>query len=72
MTHKSAASETATFISAAQLRDRFGGVSDMWIVRRLAADPDFPRPVYIGTRRFWQVQSLVAWEHEQIRKALRR
>jgi len=33
----------AEFLSAAQVKARYGGVSDMWIVRKLA-DYDFPKP----------------------------
>jgi len=51
-----------TYIAIRQLRDRYGGVSHMWIKRRMAADPGFPRPFYFGTRRFWSLAELEAWE----------
>jgi hypothetical protein len=51
-----------TLIPAAQVRARYGDVSHMWLVRRLNDDPEFPRPVYISTRRFWRRGALVAWE----------
>jgi predicted DNA-binding transcriptional regulator AlpA len=51
------------FLSAAQVRERYG-VSFMWIERRLADHPDFPRPLYIGRRRFWKLASLEAWERK--------
>jgi hypothetical protein len=44
-----------TLIPAKQLRARYGDVSHMWIERKLANDPTFPRPVYISTRRYWRV-----------------
>jgi predicted DNA-binding transcriptional regulator AlpA len=44
------------------VRKSFGGVSSMWIYRRLADDPTFPKPLYISKRRFWKRSELVAWE----------
>jgi predicted DNA-binding transcriptional regulator AlpA len=49
-------------IPAGQVRERFGGVSVMWIHRRLHDDSGFPRPLYIGRLRFWRLSELVAWE----------
>jgi hypothetical protein len=46
----------------ADLRKRYGGVSAMWIERRLSGDPTFPKPIYIARRRFWRLAQLVAWE----------
>jgi hypothetical protein len=37
----------AEFLSAAQVKARYGGVSDMWIVRKLA-DHEFPAPQTFG------------------------
>jgi hypothetical protein len=51
-----------TLIRAADVRKRYGGVSHMWIERRLADDPNFPKPLYISKRRFWRLGDLVAWE----------
>ncbi len=36
----------------------FGGVSRMWIYRRLADDPAFPKPVWIGGEAFFLVEAL--------------
>ena len=49
-------------ISAAAVRELCGGVSDMTLWRWLA-DPelDFPKPVYIGKRRYWRCADLIAW-----------
>jgi len=56
------ASDKPTYWSAGQVRLHFGGVSSMWIVRRLA-DANFPKPVHLGTsRRYWRVADVVAWE----------
>ncbi|GMO36590.1 hypothetical protein BwSF12_47210 [Bradyrhizobium ottawaense] len=49
-------------IPSSQLRARYGGVSRMWVQRRLKDDPAFPRPLYIANRRFWRLGELTAWE----------
>ncbi|WP_441229453.1 hypothetical protein AB7828_03860 [Tardiphaga sp. 215_C5_N2_1] len=59
-------SDDATLIPTARLRARFGGVSHMWVERRLKDDPTFPKPIYITNRRFWRVSDLVVWERGQI------
>lgn len=40
-------------IGAADVRRLFGGVSDMWVWRRLA-DGFLPQPVVIARRRYWR------------------
>lgn len=52
-------------IQAAAVRDLCGGVSDMWLWRRLDSDPSFPRPVYISKRRFWREADIVDWLESQ-------
>lgn len=49
-------------ITARTVCDLCGGVSDMTLHRWLK-DPekDFPRPVYIGNRRYWREADVVAW-----------
>lgn len=39
-----------------------GGVSDMTL-HRWMKDPEkqFPRPIYIGKRRYWREAEIVAW-----------
>ncbi len=49
-------------ISASDVRRRYGGVSQMWLHRRLLDGSGFPGPVYIGAMRFWRLSELVAWE----------
>ena len=52
----------AEFLSASQVKIRYGNVSDMWIVRKLA-DHDFPKPQTFGTpTRYWRVAELNAWD----------
>lgn len=50
-------------LTTRQLRDRYGGVSDMWVHRRLndAEDP-LPQPIFIAGRRFWRLTDIEAWE----------
>lgn len=47
-------------IAAHEVRHLCGDVSDMWLHRRLA-DSDFPKPIYIGRRRFWREADVIAW-----------
>jgi hypothetical protein len=51
----------AVYLDAPQLLARFGG-SHMWLVRLLARDPTFPRP--IGRLRFFKIDDLIAWERK--------
>jgi predicted DNA-binding transcriptional regulator AlpA len=57
-------------IPASAVRDICGGVSDMWIWRRLH-DPDagFPKPTVIARRRFWREAELAAWLDAQADKS---
>jgi hypothetical protein len=50
-----------TLYSSVRLRRFFGGVSHMWVRRRLAADPDFPKPHYVGSIPFWRLGDVRAW-----------
>jgi predicted DNA-binding transcriptional regulator AlpA len=56
------------FLTSRQLRQRYGGVSYMWIERRLADDPEFPKPVYLGARRFWPLTAVELWERTRAAK----
>jgi predicted DNA-binding transcriptional regulator AlpA len=40
----------------------FGGVSKMWVERKLEDETSgFPKPIYISGRRFWRVAEVLAW-----------
>jgi len=52
------------YLSAAQVRRRYGGVSDMSIWRWLR-DEGFPQPLRISGRRFWLETDLAEWEQKQ-------
>jgi hypothetical protein len=45
----------AKWMTALQLRARYGGKSHMWIVRKLKNDPDFPRPSYDGRMQIFNI-----------------
>lgn len=49
-------------IQAAQVREMCGGISDMTLWRWLDdAELNFPRPIYIGRRRYWREAEIIAW-----------
>lgn len=54
------------YLNSAQVRARYGGVSTMWITRRLQ-DDGFPDPAYFGAQRFWRERDLITWEKHQIK-----
>jgi predicted DNA-binding transcriptional regulator AlpA len=49
-------------ISAATVRQLCGGISDMALWRRLnRPDLNFPRPRYVGKRRYWVEHEVIDW-----------
>jgi predicted DNA-binding transcriptional regulator AlpA len=50
------------FLTAMQVRQRYGNASDMWLWRRLRDDSEFPRPIEIRKRRYWKLSELIMWE----------
>jgi predicted DNA-binding transcriptional regulator AlpA len=50
------------YSTAKQVRERYGGRSDMWIYRRLAEDPNFPRPFTIKKLRLFDDDELDAYD----------
>jgi hypothetical protein len=50
------------FLTAPQVRKRFGGRSDMWLWRMLREEPSFPRPLMIRGHRYWRISDLVDFE----------
>jgi predicted DNA-binding transcriptional regulator AlpA len=57
------------FLTAVQVRQRYGNASDMWLWRRLRDDSNFPRPIEISRRRYWKLSELIAWERACARTA---
>ncbi|QFT62070.1 AlpA family transcriptional regulator [Roseivivax sp. THAF30] len=49
-------------VPVARVRELCGGVSEMTLHRWLN-DPamDFPRPIYLGQRRYWREADVIAW-----------
>jgi predicted DNA-binding transcriptional regulator AlpA len=45
-------------LTAPQVLERYGNVSEMWLWRRIKLDPSFPRPIVIHGRRFFDEQEL--------------
>lgn len=49
-------------LPAKEVMSRLGGVSQMTIWRYLKDDElDFPKPIYIKTRRYWCEEDLAKW-----------
>jgi predicted DNA-binding transcriptional regulator AlpA len=60
----------AAYMSASQVKARFGGVNDMWILRK-TRDAGFPAPRTFGsTTRYWTVADVIAWEAAMLAKAI--
>ena len=58
-------------ITAAQVRELNGGISDMTLWRWMHRDDlKFPRPVYIGRRRYWKEAEIIAWLESQSQTAV--
>jgi predicted DNA-binding transcriptional regulator AlpA len=57
-----------TFLTAAQVCQRYGSISDVTLWRWLHnPDVDFPQPIRVGNRkasarRLWKLADLEAWE----------
>jgi hypothetical protein len=52
----------ARWASNRQVRDRYGGKSQMWLWRKVAHDPDFPKPVYFGRIQMYGIAALDAYD----------
>ena len=63
-------STTVVWLSTRQVRDRYGGVSAMWVERRLQSDPRFPRPKKFGRLRFFELSRLEDYERAIAAKAV--
>jgi predicted DNA-binding transcriptional regulator AlpA len=53
------------YLTAKQVRARYGDVSDMWLWRRLKDDSRFPKPIEICRRRYWRLSDLLVWERSR-------
>jgi predicted DNA-binding transcriptional regulator AlpA len=52
------------YLTAAQVKRRYGDVSDMWLWRRFKNDPHFPKPLRHtnGGPRIWDEAELDAYD----------
>jgi predicted DNA-binding transcriptional regulator AlpA len=67
--HHIRVSDDARYLTAGQIRERFG-VSDMWIWRYMRSH-DFPRPVRFGgptSARHWLLIEIELWERDRAQK----
>ncbi len=56
-------------ISANAVRELCGGISGMTLWRKLAdREMAFPRPIYIGKRRYFREAEILAWIDAQAAK----
>ena len=70
---RSTPSDDPVYLTAAQVKARYGRASDMWLWRRLRHD-NFPQPIRLAgggsrSRRMWRRVDLEAWEAERIKRA---
>ncbi|WEJ32002.1 DNA-binding protein [Devosia sp. SD17-2] len=58
--------QASRYLTAHQVRARFGGISDMTLWRWLQ-DPklSFPKPMVVNRRRLFLEREIVAWEAER-------
>jgi predicted DNA-binding transcriptional regulator AlpA len=56
----------AVWITTNQVLARYGGMSQMWLHRKLENNPSFPKPVKFGRLKFWRLSSLEAYEQAVI------
>lgn len=60
---------TPNLITAPQAREKLGGVSDMSLWRWLNnPEMNFPKPIYIGTRRYFRESEIADWIDKQSEK----
>lgn len=57
------------WLNYAAIRKRFGGVSGMWIYRRLHDSSGFPQPTYFGRLRYWRLTEIETWERARAARA---
>jgi predicted DNA-binding transcriptional regulator AlpA len=67
LTHRIRVSDDVRYLTAGQVRVRFGGVSDMWLWRYIR-DHGFPKPVRFGgptSARHWLISDIEQWAHQR-------
>ena len=61
-------SKPKRYSTAAQVRSRYGDVSAMWVWRRVKHDPEFPRPLIISGRQYFDLDQLDAYDAAHIKE----
>lgn len=62
--------ESPEYLTAAQVRARFGHASRMWLHRRIIRD-GFPAPVLFGGRfRYFKLADIQNWEAAMIQRGI--
>jgi predicted DNA-binding transcriptional regulator AlpA len=51
------------YLTSAQVLERYGGRSQMWLWRRLKYDPRFPKPLKISGRQYFDEEALDRFDH---------
>jgi predicted DNA-binding transcriptional regulator AlpA len=55
------------YLTAKQLSERWGDCSHMFIERRLASDPNFPKPLRLGGRlRLFPLDQIESYERSKV------
>jgi hypothetical protein len=55
--------EQEVFLTSRQVRERYGNVSEMWLIRREKDRASgFPNPLRIRGRKFWKLSELLEFE----------
>jgi hypothetical protein len=57
------------YLTAPQVRQRYGNKSDMWLWRVLREEPSFPQPIVIRRQRYFRLRDLIAYEDACRREA---
>jgi hypothetical protein len=50
------------FLTSNMLRERYGHMGKVTLVRRLENDPAFPRPIRLGRMKYWKLSDLESFE----------
>jgi predicted DNA-binding transcriptional regulator AlpA len=61
----------AMWVTMAQLRVRYGGMSQAWLENKIKLEPDFPRPHYFGASnlRFFRLSEVEDFERRHLVEA---
>lgn len=69
MTIPSENSQSEHFLTARQVRERYGNCSAMWLFRREHDGSGFPQCVVVANRKMWRLSELEIWERSLATKS---